>query len=130
MTFFASATLFVCLTLSGCPLIYGDDDDSGMDGNAPRIVSSFPGPSVQELLRDESIVFSARGSDADSLDLDWAFSLEAEFTAGGTVSDGAFDVSWTMTFDEAFAGQSVDVVFSVDDGGLVTERVWAVELEL
>lgn len=125
----AAAVLVAVLALTGCRLIYGDDDDSATGGEAPRIESSFPGPSVQVLLRGEDLAFSARGSDSDSLELDWTFTLEDGFVAGGTVDDGQFDVSWTMTFEESLAGQSVDVVFAVADGGLITERAWAVELE-
>ncbi|MCO4772089.1 MAG: hypothetical protein KDA24_18800 [Deltaproteobacteria bacterium] len=114
--------------LAGCPLIYGDDDDSASGGEAPRIESSFPGPASQELLRGEDITFSARGSDGDSLELTWSFTLDDGFVAGGTVDDGAFDVSWVMEFDEALAGQSADVAFEVSDGTFVTERTWVVDL--
>jgi hypothetical protein len=116
------------IALSGCPLIYGDDDDSATGGLAPRIESSLPGPAVQQLVRGEEIVFSARGSDDDSLDLTWSFTLEQDFVAGGDVDDGLFDVAWTMEFDELLAGEAVQVRFAVSDGRLVTERLWAVEL--
>lgn len=123
------ALLGCALAMSGCGLLYGDDDDSSSGGAAPRIESSFPGPSVQDLTRGESIVFSARGSDVDSLELDWTFSEGEAFVAGGDVDDGFFDVSWTMAFDESQAGQSTEVLFEVSDGNIITERSWAVQLE-
>ena len=119
------------LPLAGCPLVYGDDDDSAAtSGEAPIIESSFPGPAVQELLRGEEITFTARGSDTDSLRLTWSFELDGGFVAGGDVEDGAFDVSWTMAFEEPLAGEAIDVIFAVSDGDLVTQRIWPVELEL
>ena len=124
----AGLAVVAAVALGGCTLIYGDDDDSAAGGEAPRIDSSFPGPSVQDLERGGSIEFSARGADADSLDLDWSFALDGAFVAGGDVGDGAFDVAWTMEFEEALAGSAAEVVFSVSDGSFVTLRTWSVQV--
>ena len=128
MTARRAPLLLVAVLVAGCSLDYGDDDDSAGGGEAPRITSSFPGASVQELVRGGSIQFTARGEDSDSLELDWQFDVDGTFVAGGDSLDGAFDASWTMEHEEVWAGQSVTVTFFVTDGGLDTERTWPVDV--
>lgn len=123
----ARRTLAVlCLgLLSGCPLPY-DDDDSAGGGVAPIIDTSFPSAAIQTLADGESIAFSARGEDPDSISLNWQFLLDGSFEAGGE-SGGTFDVSWTLEYREALAATSVDVDFVISDGTQQTTRTWAVD---
>ncbi len=121
----AALVAAVC-ALAGCPFAY-DDDDSAGSGTAPIIETSFPSAAVQSLEVGESIEFSARGQDPDSLDLDWQFLLDDGFEVGGDSSDGTFDVSWTLEFRPALAGASLDVEFVVNDGVQSTSRLWAVD---
>ncbi len=116
------------LGLSGCPLVYGDDDDSS-GGTAPQILSSFPGAQVQVLSPGDSIEFVARGEDADSLELEWVFEMDGDFVASGGVNDGTFEVSWTMDYDPSLSGEQIEVRFSISDGALSAERLWAVDVD-
>ena len=115
------------LALAGCPYSY-DDDDSAGGGIAPIIDSSFPSAAVQTLNPGESIEFSARGEDPDSIDLDWQFTLDGSFEAGGEANGGTFDVSWTLEHRTELGDASVNVEFVVADGVQSTSRLWAVDV--
>jgi hypothetical protein len=119
--------LVVAVGLAGCPYSY-DDDDSAAGGIAPIIDTSFPSAAVQTLNPGESIEFSARGEDPDSIELDWQFTLGGGFEAGGEANSGTFDVSWTLEHRAELAGANVDVEFLVSDGVQSTSRLWAIDV--
>jgi hypothetical protein len=113
--------------LAACPV--GDDDDSAANSWAPTIDESFPAPSTQTLPQDGSLEFAARGGDVDSLDLQFAWTLDGAFQAGGSSDDGTFDTAYTLSWDEDWSGARVEVGFEVDDGEFVESLTWPVDVE-
>ena len=114
--------------LSGC--IGGTYDGADSDfSSPPRVDFASPGTETQSLPEAASITFSAEGTDADSLELDWQWELGGALQAFGGSEDGSFETSWTLNWDPSLSGQYTEVRFAVYDATHGTELFWPVQVD-
>jgi len=115
------------LVLAGCGWAGGSGGTAG--AWAPQITDSFPDSGIQELPEGSSLTFTVLGEDIDSLELEWEWLLDDAIQSAGDVSEGSFDLSWTLPWSEELSGFLHDVTFVVrDPGGNATELYWPVQV--
>ncbi len=123
------AALVLAVAGSGCGVDFGDPGTNGTSSAySPRITSSFPEAGAQTLVEGGSLTFSAAGSDDDSLELSWDWSLDGSIQALGSEDDGNFETSWQLSWDSAWSGATLVVDFRVSDGDHSATLNWPVDV--
>lgn len=116
------------LALLGACGVFGDDD-SAVEGVAPRVLGSSPATGEVRVPACGDATFTARGEDEDSLVLTWSWWLDGSLQATGDVDDGAFDTTWALPWDVADGGREGEVHFRVADDSAETEVYWPIRFD-
>lgn len=119
--------LALLLLLGACG-VFGDDD-SAVEGVAPRVLGSSPATGEVRVPACGDATFTARGEDEDSLALWWSWWLDGSLQATGEVDDGAFDTTWALPWDPADGGREGEVHFRVNDESAETEVYWPIRFD-